>query len=191
MKTVVFDFDGTLSYEDSMATLFNREMHGWRAIYRLYYYLLKILSRLQIVTVKCEKEQMIKILFNSNLSSFKSACKCLAKQFRLNPIFSKVGSYVLSGDRVIVMSASSIYFLEEIFKGNNVELIGMTFNVSGGKIIGIKKHPFYKEKVKCLKELGIEEIDEMFYDSHWDECLIPMCKVYYKIKSGQIISEQV
>lgn len=88
---------------------------------------------------------------------------------------------------MIVLSASSMYFLETVFEGMKVELVCTTFKVSNGRILGIDRHPFYDEKVKCLKQMGIEQVDEMYYDSKWDEVLIPMCKVSHKVENGQIL----
>lgn len=187
MKTVVFDFDGTLSYKDSMKELFNEQMVGAKRLYRLYYYLLKVLAKLRITTVKFEKEQMLKLLFHSDVERFAVACREQAGRFKLNPVFGKVQEHIDGGDRVIVLSASSMYFLENIFKGMNVEIVGTSLRCADGCILGIDRHPFYQEKVECLKKMGITEVDEMYYDSKWDEVLIPMCKVTHKVKNGQII----
>ena len=62
-----------------------------------------------------------------------------------------------------------------------------TLKASNGRILGIDRHPFYHEKVECLKQMGIEQVDEMYYDSKWDEVLIPMCKVSHKVENGQIL----
>ena len=187
MRIVVFDFDGTLSYKDSMKELFNEQMSGWRKAYRIYYYLLKVLAKLKITSVKFEKEQMLKLLFHSDLKEFANASREQAKRFRLNPLFTKVQEYINNDDRVIVLSASSMYFLETVFEGMKVELVCTTFTASNGRILGIDLHPLRHRKVKCLKQMGIEQVDEMYYDSKWDEVLIPMCKVSHKVENGQIL----
>lgn len=187
MGIVVFDFDGTLSYKDSMKELFNEQMSGWRKVYRIYYYLLKVLAKLKITSVKFEKEQMLILLFHSDLEEFANSSREQAKRFALNPVFTKVQEHIDRGDRVIILSASSMFFLETVFDGMNVELIGTTFKTSNDRIIGIERHPFYHEKVESLKKLGIKQVDEMYYDSKWDEMLIPMCKVSHKVVNGRII----
>lgn len=184
---VVFDFDKTLTYKDSLTDLFNEQMVGTKSIFRLYYYLLKVLSKLTLITVKTEKEQMLKLLFHSDVERFATACREQAGRFKLNPVFGKVQEHIDGGDRVIVLSASSMYFLETVFKGMKVEIIGTSLKCADGRILGIDRHPFYYEKVECLKKMGITEMDEMYYDSKWDEVLIPMCKVSHKVKNGQII----
>lgn len=89
MRTVIFDFDGTLSYKDSMKELFNEQMSGWRKVYRIYYYLLKVLAKLKITSVKFEKEQMLKLLFHSDLEEFANASREQAKTLPAESIICK------------------------------------------------------------------------------------------------------
>ena len=186
-KIVVYDFDGTLSYGDSMEELFNSQMKGLKSLFRCYYYFLKILSKLKLSTVKKEKEQMIKLLFQSDEQKFRTACELQAQGYKVSPIMNKLKKDVAEGHRVIVLSASSIFFLNYMFKGEDVELMGTTFNCKGGKIQGINQHPFYHEKVDTLAKKGIMVVDETYFDSRWDECLKPMCRKWYKVKNGIII----
>ncbi|MBO5615090.1 MAG: haloacid dehalogenase-like hydrolase [Prevotella sp.] len=190
-KTVVYDFDGTLSYGDSLEELFNSEMHGIKAVYKIYYYFLKVLSKLKISTVKREKEQMIKLLFYSDEQRFKDACERQAEGYRFSPIMDLLKQDLADGNRVIVLSASSVFFLEKIFGDMNVEILGSTFNVREGKILGIKQHPFYTEKVDTLVKHGIAEVDETYFDRKWDDCLKPMCRKWYKVKNGEIVDKGI
>ena len=188
-KIVVYDFDGTLSYGDSLETLFNQEMHGWKALYKAYYYFLKVLSKLKLSTVKQEKEHMIKLLFHSDEKVFRKACDKQAEEYKLTPIMALLKKDVAEGNRVIVLSASSEYFLKKIFQGMNVEILGTTFNIKDGKILGINQHPFFHEKVDTLVNNGISRVDNAYFDSKWDECLKPLCKNWYKIKNGEIVEK--
>lgn len=187
MNTIVFDFDKTLTYKDSLQELFLQEMHGIKYPLRVYYLFLAILSKFKTITVKKEKELMVKLLFRSDEAVFADKCKRQARHLKLNPIFNKVSEYVEDGDRVIILSASSEYLLKEVFKGINVEIIGTTFSNDKGNIKCIIQHPFGKEKYDLLIKQGITSIDEMFYDSHNDECLIPLCNRWNKVKDGMII----
>ena len=173
-KIVVFDFDGTLSYKDSLTELFLQEMKGIKFVYRIYYFALKVLAKFCIISVKTEKEQMIRFLFNSDVNKF-------------NPIYSRVQDHLKNGDRVIILSASFIFFLAKVFEKKNVEIVGTTLNSDGNKLLGINCHPFHKEKIACILSMGILSIDEMYYDSKWDECLIPMCKEWHKVNNGVIM----
>ena len=186
-KTIVYDFDGTLSYGDSLEELFDVEMCGSKSVYKIYYYFLKVLSKLKLSTVKREKEIMIKLLFHSDETAFREACVKQAEGYRFSPIMDNLKEDVENGSRVIVLSASSVFFLKTIFAGMNVEIMGTEFNCKDGKIIGIKQHPFWYEKVDTLVEHGIAEVDEAYFDSKWDECLKPLCKQWYKVKQGNIV----
>lgn len=186
-KIVVFDFDGTLSYKDSMKELFKEQMTGFKKVYLIYYLALKVLAKFKITTVKFEKERMLKLLFHSKVEAFRTASKKQAESFDLNPIINRVKKHIELGDKVIVLSASSMYFLEEIFQGLDVQLIGTVLRTQSNTINGIERHPFSEDKIKCLKAIGVFEIDEMYYDSQWDECLIPMCKEWHRVKDGRIV----
>lgn len=186
-KTVVYDFDGTLAYGDSLEALFNQEMRGWKSVYRLYYYFLKGLSKLRLSTVKREKERMIKLLFHSDEVAFREACEKQALGYKMSPIMDYLKKDVEAGNRVIVLSASSECFLNAVFKGMAVEILGTTFICKGGKIVGINRHPFYHEKVDILVEHGIAEVDEAYFDSKWDECIKPLCLIWYRVKHGLIV----
>ncbi len=186
-KIVVYDFDGTLSYGDSMEELFNSEMCGLKSVYRCYYYFLKVLSKLKLSTVKKEKEKMIKLLFHADEAAFREACEKQAKEYRFSPIMDNLKKDVAEGNKVIVLSASSEYFLNVVFNGMDVEIHGTTFNIKDGKIRGVKQHPFYHEKVDTLVGNGVSVVDAAYFDSKWDECLKPICRVWHKVKNGGII----
>ena len=186
-KTVVYDFDGTLAYGDSLEALFNQEMGGWKYVYRLYYYFLKVLSKMGLSTVKLEKERMVKLLFHSDEETFRKACENQANGYKLSPIMEILKKDIEAGNRVIVLSASSEYFLYAVFKGMQLEILGTTFKCKDGKILGIERHPFYHEKVDTLVEHGIAEVDEAYFDSKWDECIKPLCHQWYRVKEGIIV----
>ena len=186
-KTIVFDFDKTLNYKDSLQELFLQEMSAVKFPLRVYYFLLAVFSKFKIISVRKEKELMIKLLFQSDEAVFAKKCQEQAKHLSLNPVFNKVNKYVEEGDRVIILSASSEYLLKEVFKGVNVEILGTTFCSNNRKIQRINQHPFSNEKYDLLIKHGISNVDEMFYDSHNDECLIPLCKKWNKVKDGVII----
>lgn len=188
-NVVVFDFDKTLTYKDSLRELFNEEMKGLKFPLRFYYLLLMVLSKFKFISVRKEKECMIKVLFNSDLNLFKRKCIEQAKVLRLNPIFSRVVESITSGKKVIILSASSMFLLEEVFKEVDVEIIGTTFCCENNIIKKIDRHPFASEKFEVLTKYGIKEVEEMFYDSHNDECLIPLCNKWNKVKNGVIIEQ--
>lgn len=187
MKTVVFDFDKTLTYKDSLTELFI-QCFGGNFLLRFLYFCLKVMSKLGIISVKAEKLFMIKLLFKGKEKKFADACRKQKIQF--TPIIENLRSALDSGYRVIVLSASACYLLDALFEKTKVEVLGTTFEVRNGCIKGICQHPFDKEKVDTLKKYGVDAIDDMYFDSSHDECLIGMSKHWHRVRKGIIVDEK-
>lgn len=181
---VVFDFDKTLTYKDSLSELFKERLNVFT---RLCYFLLRIGSKIGLISVPQEKFVMIKILFGADEVRFKAACIEQASQIKLTPVIDILKQHLLHKDRVIVLSASAQYLLDEVFKGYNIEIIGTEFLVVEDKIAKIVQHPFGKEKLKVLKENNVTDIDDEYFDSCHDECLKSITKNWHKVKDGVIV----
>lgn len=181
---VVFDFDKTLTYSDSLTDLFRVNSNY---VQRVIYFGLKVCSKLGLISVKVEKMVMIKLLFESNEELFSKACRDQVKHLRFSPIMAKLTEYLNEKDRVIVLSASSIYLLREVFANNNVEILGSEFDVVSGKIIGFRQHPFDEEKLQVLSKYGISKVDEAYFDSRHDDCLKSISQRWYRVKNGMIV----
>lgn len=187
-KVIVFDFDKTLSYKDSLVEIFKSEMVGSKFIFRPIYFMIQVVTKLGLLSRETEKSLMIKALFQNNETSFIRACHRYAERKDLNPIYNTFIERSKTDARVVVLSASAQYFLEHILREvNDIEIIGTTFSVHGGVIDGIVRHPSGRNKRKILDDMGILVIDECYYDSKSDECLLPISKSYYRIKNGKII----
>lgn len=188
MKTVVFDFDKTLTYSDSLYELFMSHMRGVKSVLKLYYLGLKVLAKLDVITIAQEKTSMIKLLFGGDEERFSKACR--EQQVKLAPTMQLLDKHVEDGDRVIVLSASAVYLLKEVFKKRNVEILGSEFVVKDGMIKGFKQHPFWNEKLEVITRYGITEIDDEYFDSHYDECLKSISKHWHRVKDGVIVEEK-
>lgn len=182
---VVFDFDKTLIYNDSLTEIFKKEI-GYRYHLLVVYFLFKFLSKFGIISVKKEKELMLRFLFNSNKDRFDKACIDFAKSVEFTPVISKLRECILSGDRVILLSATYEKLLVYLFP--NIEIIGLKLDLCGNKIKGISQHPYSMEKYNLLIENNIVNIDFAYFDSKKDEVIIPLCKKWFKVVNGEIIS---
>lgn len=181
---VVFDFDKTLTYKDSLAELFKERTYGFL---KVFYYILKLLSKLGFISVKREKLIMIHILFGADEEVFAHACRKQASNIKFTPIMDCLKKCILDGDRVIVLSASAIYLLREVFKGMHVEIIGSEFVAYAGRIRRFRQHPFDREKIELLQKYGIRKVDDAYFDSHHDECLKSITRQWYHVKDGIVV----
>ena len=183
MRTIVFDFDKTLTYKDSLTQLFMTQMKGWRVIYLPYFVILKVLSKIKVISVLREKELLMNALFPRSEKDLQRLFLDFVPTIVLSPVNNILKEYNAEGSRVIVLTASPEKYLKLLFP--KCEVIGMRF--SYGKGFQITQHPYGKEKLKCLLDRGVNLVDEMFYDSKSDEALIPLCKKWNRVKDGVII----
>ena len=181
MKTIVFDFDKTLTNYDTLTDFFHRQMKN-NLFDELFYFVLKCFSKLGIISVKKEKEIMLsKILKNKDVEQLFTS---FSKTIKLNEIEKKLQEHLSSGNKVIILSASPEIYLKLLFP--NCCIFGLRFKRENNNFC-ITQHPYGKEKPEVLKSNGINHFDELYYDSPSDEYLIPMCDKNYRIYGGKII----
>lgn len=186
MKTIVFDFDKTLTYKDTMNQFFFWRMRGKRMMYWPLFLFWVILVKLKLMTVKRLKELSIKMLVPRKKDAMMSLFKKFSREIKLAETIKIFNERVKEGNRVIVLSASPIYYLQEIFP--NTETIGTIFEFDSNMMYcSIIAHPYGKDKYNELVKKGIVSIDEMYYDSKSDEELFPLCKIAHKVRNGKII----
>lgn len=186
MKTIVFDFDKTLTYKDTMNQFFFWRMRGIRAIYWPVFLFLVTIVKLKFLSIKRLKELCIRMLAPKKEDEMMALFKEFSEEIVMADTINILNKRVEEDNRVIVLSASPVYYLKEIF--SNVEIIGTTFEFNSNMTFkGIAQHPYGKDKYNALIENGIDSIYEMYYDSKSDEVLFPLCKLAHKVKNGLII----
>lgn len=187
-QIVVFDFDKTLTFKDSLTELFAK--HG-NSCTRIIQILLKVLVKLHIISVTSEKLLLINMLFKGDVLLFSEACRAQATQIEPTKIMDILYRHVEDGDRVVILSASAYYLLKEFFKNSSLEILGSEFLVEEGQIKGFIQHPFDKEKIDTLKKHNIYNIDIAYFDSNHDNCLKTLSTQWYRVKNGQIIEHNI
>lgn len=187
MKVLVFDFDKTLTYKDSFTQLCcQRMLHMTRWWVFPVYITLKILSKFRLISVKREKEIAIYILFPHRISEYNKICQEFSSRIKLNPIVNRLNKAIDPRNRIIILSASPREYIQPLFP--EIEIYATELKVDHtGKIKGIDRHPYGPAKSEVLVAQGVTHIDEMYYDSHSDEVLIPLCDVWHKVAAGKII----
>ncbi len=186
MTTIVFDFDKTLTYKDSLTQFFVERMKSWRAIFLPYYFILKILSKYGFISISKEKELSFAALCPTSDSIINNLLVEFTDRIKLNDINERVLYNIKEGNRVIILSASPEVYLKKLYP--SCDIIGLQLSNRNG--IKIAQHPYGLEKLSLLKKKGITQIDEFYYDSHSDEFVFPLCKKAYKISKGKIIEEK-
>lgn len=187
-RLIVFDFDKTLIYEDSLTVVFKQRIQQKSLFFVGFYFLLKALSKLGLISVRYEKELSIRMIYGSNLELFFADCETAMDRLTWTPILKMLRKHIEERDVVVVISATAEYLLWHIFKDLPVRCIGTLFVKSKCGKLGIRQHPYGRNKRIILESNGVKEIDEMYYDSKSDEFLIPLCRNWNKVYKGQVIN---
>lgn len=186
MRTVLFDFDKTLTYKDTMNQFFFWRMSGIRILYMPVFLFLVILTKLKVLSVKRLKEISIKMLAPRKKEELITLFKNFSKKIELSETTDILNKNIEDGNKVIILSASPIYYIQELFP--TIDVIGTTFTYDlDEKFCKFATHPYGEEKLSTILAYGYDTIDEMYYDSKSDEVLFAICKTAYKIVSGKIV----
>lgn len=180
--TIIYDFDKTLTWKDSLSVFF---YHDLNCISVFCYLILKILSKIHLISVKKEKELTFRWLCSGKADEIRKRLRDFAYKIEFNPIMRVCEQQVATGARVVIVSAAPEDYLKIIFP--DIEVFGSVLIDDGKNIVGLYQHPIGKEKCAVLLKNGITSIDTMYYDSDSDEELIPMCKHWNRIENGKII----
>lgn len=187
MKTIVFDFDKTLTYNDTLHQLLLWRMCMTRRYYFLpIYCFLIVLVKMKIISLKRLKEICINILFPKKIDDITKISKCFISKIRLSEIYEKLIMEMSRGNRVVVLSASPTFYLKQLFP--NIEIIGTNWYIDkNGNIGKICEHPYGEEKLISLRKRGILKIDSLYYDSKSDEVLLPICQSAHMVRDGKVV----
>jgi len=183
MKTVLFDFDGTLTTRDTLRPLAHYLAEIKKERLKLFFfYLLLILYKLNLIDDHQLKQKFLTIFLNKeSLTNVKSIVKCfLADKLEslINlPAFSKLKEHLSMGDRVYLVSANFDFFLEPLIE--KWKLSGLISTETEkqntcltGKIIGPTCKGKYKVE-KVVKKFGAAAmIDMVVYGDNEDDCLL-------------------
>lgn len=184
-KVVVFDFDGTLTNYDTLARFFAEQikMQG-RVWQNVLLFVLKVLSKLKITSIRFEKEAMLNVLFRGDKMKMLSAFSEYAGHIQTNNLGDLLKLKLAEGSRVIILSASPTEYIQMVYP--QCEVIGLDYAVDNGKL-RVTRHPYGEEKKRILLYMGLNQIDEFYYDSKSDEAVLPITIKGFKVFHGVVL----
>ncbi len=167
-KIIVFDFDKTLSYSDTLFGFFSSAgkkniAHPFKIVIYLFTMLLtkfKILSNTYLKNIG-----IILFLKGMNQTQLQSAALDYSKKIKMNNLYKEFD--FLSRDTLYVVSASFTNYLRPLFP-NNVNVLGSEFLFKKDKIIGLSFNCFESIKAEILIDKGVNKIDLLYTDSYSD-----------------------
>jgi phosphoserine phosphatase len=193
-KLIVFDFDKTLTYKDSLRGFYYfAAKKNLSFPFKLFiFYFLVAKRKLKLISLIDLNHNAIK-LFLADYN--KNDLSILGENYSKGIVFNKIyyeDYAALSGNeenQIIVTSASFDIYLKHIgFK----HLLATELEYKDDKPVGIKFHNHGENKVKKLNEIGITSIDILYTDSISD---LPMARIAKRIilvrKDEKIICNSV
>jgi phosphatidylglycerophosphatase C len=187
-KVVVFDFDKTLSYKDTLFGFFyfvaqRRFSYGCVALKSTKYLFVAILCKLKLVTNTQLKQYGIKcFLKNMKRIDILQLGKLYASSIRLNEVYK---NEFFKYPNSIVVSASFEEYLKPIFYNNPLLASKLMFD-SQERVIGLLENCYSDHKVLLLKQLNIQSIDIFYTDSFSDKPLMDISEIVFLVKKNNL-----
>jgi len=192
-KIVVFDFDKTLTYND---TLLGFYLHCnpniiTKSIKFLVYLPFMILFKTSLIKNDTLKKIGIRIfLYKLTKTNLIKYSKSYAKTIIFNSVFKYFSERVnTKSNKVYIISASFESYLSELFKKYDVKVVGSSFIFdSNNKINGLHNNLYGFAKKKYLNRVEhLKEIHEFFTDSYSDIYLAKIAKKIIVVKKDKLI----
>jgi phosphatidylglycerophosphatase C len=192
MKIAFFDFDGTITTDDSLLKFIRFVVGDFRFLQGLVV-LLPVLTayKLKLVPNYKAKQMMLSYFFKGMEKNYFHE---VAQKYSLEHIDSIVRTKAMQkiqwhkneGHKVVIVSASLECWLAPWCKKNDLELIGTKLDMSDGKVNGqlLSKNCYGIEKVNRIKEYYDLESFEYIYaygDSSGDKEMLAIAhEQHYK-----------
>lgn len=188
-KIIVFDFDKTLTYEDTMLGyfFFCGKQKGFFYLRAFEYAFFLVLRKFKLISNLKLKEQGIRIFVSGRSEQqVKEISEGFSKTIPLKkPVMDRLKAFDQAQNRVMIVTASFVDYVKPIFP--HLEVVGSEFIYKGEKL-GLKFHCYKKEKVVAMKKEGIEKIDVLYTDSISDLPLAEISKKTELVVDEKIIS---
>ena len=188
MTVVVFDFDKTLTYSDTLFG-FYREVAGHERYFglkRVLYLCCAVLYKLKLRNNDYLKQVGVSLfLKGKSRQQLEESGQIYAAKIRLNQIYYEIYQ---SGDasEKIISTASFEEYVKFVFKEDRVS--GSTLNYSEhDEVISLHLNNFGGAKVRSLRELGISKISKLYTDSFSDRPLMDWADEVFLVRDGKIV----
>jgi len=183
-KIVVFDFDKTLTCNDTLFGFFTEFKSRGLIVKKAAYLFCQVLAKIGFISNSVLKDVGLK-LFIDEASDLEINEKSLSYSKKI--CFSDLKSQ-LDQDTdfiAIVVTASFECYVRHCFN-ENILVIGSTIERTGGRV-KLRNNCFGEVKVERLKLNGIQRIDKFYTDSESDLPVAAISNVVYFVKSGSVV----
>ena len=187
-KVIVFDFDKTLTYRDTLFEfyIFSSKKDINFFFKCLFYFTLMILFKLQIISNDYLKFKGFNLFLRGfKIEDIESKAKKFVSNIKFNNLY-KSYNFNNENERIIIISASYEVYLKYIFP-DNVEIIGTTFISKNGIAEEFKFNCYSVNKNLILRDNGINNIAYFYTDSYSDKSLAEISNEIVIVNKDKLI----
>lgn len=195
MRYIIFDFDKTLTYEDTFIPflIFCNKKNVVFFLKYIIFILLFILHKFGFFSnLKIKRIGVRLFLSPLNKELIEEKAERFKDSISLNNIYSEdYKTHIRSKDnKVLIVSASLKIYLKSLFPSASIIGTELKFDNSN-KVVGLKNHCYKGNKIKELKErYQIDKIDIFYTDSISDIELVKISRQVYVVKGDRKIKCQ-
>lgn len=171
-KVVVFDFDKTLTYSDTLMRFFiNSSEKRITLLYKMPLYLTAmILAKTKIISnTTMKKFGVLLFLKNMDANTINEVSKNYALQIKCNKLYNSFNFN--SNSKIIIITASFSSYVKHLFP-KNVLVLGSELVYRKDRVRGLKYNCYGKYKTELLLIKGVNHIDVFYTDSKSDLPLV-------------------
>ncbi len=183
---VVFDFDKTLTYSDTLFGFYKE--FSKNPLKFVFLILCGLLNRFGIFTNDtCKKFGIFLFIRGKSKDEVLDVGRKYIEKIKFREeIFQKVREYIENGDRVFIVSASYEEYLINLKKifGPNISIFGSKLKFTDGKVSGLQMNCFGERKVEVLKNIDVLSVDIFYTDSIYDKPLMEISKKVCIVKGN-------
>lgn len=182
---VVFDFDKTLTYKDTLFGFFYIcSKRSVTRIFKVFLYMLVMAGhKVKLISNDNLKRAGVALFLRGKSKRFlNKQGEEYAKTLAFNKVYY---NEFLKYSNPYVVSASFFEYLSPLFSTAN--LICSKIKFCEGKAIGVKLNCHGKTKYKVLRKLMIEHVDKLYTDSLSDLPLAQISEEIYLVRGDEII----
>ena len=171
-RTIVFDFDKTLTYHDTLFGFLNlvASKNVAYPIKIVVYFIAMVLSSLKLITNSSLKSLGIRLfLKGKSLGEISDISEKYSRQIVCNDLFKEYN--FKTTDNIYIVSASFYAYLKPLFP-DNVVIYASRLEFQNKRVFGLKDNCYAERKLQVLLEKGISHIDVFYTDSISDYPLV-------------------
>jgi len=185
-RVIVFDFDKTLTYCDTVFGFFwfAAQKHPQKYLYSLFYWSLIIMSKLKLIRLDKVKSLGIKwFLGHLDRKGLNACSEAYAKRIQLNQVYKDI--YMPLASQSWIVSASLKCYLEPLFDPTRILGAEIEWNAKD-RPSGLSKGCHGYQKVRLLAAEGISRIHVLYTDSHSDAPLGEIADQIFLVKGDNV-----